>query len=79
MKKILVFAALAVSAVTLLTACGSKQCNLCEKSCSAKYSYLDGKIVICNSCYKECFEEKTDVDPDDFFANLVEEAETVAE
>ena len=67
MKKALVclFAALSVAAV--LTSCGSKQCNMCEKSCSNKYSYKDGEITLCSSCYKKCFDGKTKVDADAFY------------
>ena len=67
MKKAIACAFAALSVAAVLTSCGSKQCNMCEKSCSDKYSYKDGEIVLCSSCYKDCFDGKTKVDADAFF------------
>lgn len=75
MKKILLTACAAISAVLLLASCGSEQCNMCEKSCSSKHSYKDGEIVLCSSCYKKCFDDKTKVDADKFFETDAVEAE----
>ncbi|MGN1120933.1 MAG: hypothetical protein ACI4RV_01120 [Eubacteriales bacterium] len=69
MKKAIVCLLAALSVAAVLTSCGSKQCNICEKSCSDKHSYFDGEVVICSSCYKKCFDTKTEVDADVFFAD----------
>ncbi len=71
MKKILICLAVLMTA-SVLTACGSKTCNMCEKSCSDKYSYRDGAVVLCSSCYKDCFDAKTEVDADAFFGEANE-------
>ena len=67
MKKIMICALGAFLLALTLCSCGAK-CNMCEKGCSSKYSYRDGEVVICSSCYEECFENKNSVDPDEFFA-----------
>lgn len=74
MKKALFCLLAALSVAAVLTSCGSKTCNMCEKSCSNKYSYMDGEINLCSSCYKKCFDNKTKVDADAFFG--VEETVT---
>lgn len=74
MKKIISIATLAVLTITMLASCGSAKCNMCEKSCSTKYSFKDGEVVLCKDCYKDCFEDKIEMDPETFFG-----AEEVAE
>ncbi len=68
MKKLFICALSILALVSAFSSCGSRQCNICEESCSAKYSFKDGEVVLCGSCYKECFETKTPVVADDFFA-----------
>ena len=78
MKKITSFAVLAALAVTMFVSCGSAKCNMCEESCSTKYSFKDGEVVLCKDCYKDCFEEKIEMDPETFFGTE-EVAEETAE
>lgn len=68
MKRIIFSALTVVAIVFAFSSCSSRQCNICEEGCSAKYSFRDGEVVLCSSCYKECFENKTPVDVDEFFA-----------
>ena len=68
MKKILIGCFSLLLLAASLVACGSEKCNMCGKSCSSKYSYRDGEVVICGKCYKDCFKEKTEVDADAYFA-----------
>lgn len=74
MKKFIICALAAVSVAVLLSSCGSYKCNMCNEKCSDKYSYKDGEVILCKDCYKACFEEKTEIDPEVFFGT-----ETVAE
>ncbi len=69
MKKVIICALSAITVALALASCGSRQCNMCEKSCSDKHSYKDGEVVLCNSCYKQCFDAKTKIDADEFFAD----------
>ena len=72
MKKIILAVSVALSALTILSSCASFECNMCGKKCSDKYSYKDGEVILCSSCLKDCFKEKTEVDPDAFFAEVNE-------
>lgn len=72
MKKLLLTAIMALAALSILSSCASFECNMCGKNCSDKYSYKDGEVVLCSSCYKDCFKEKTEVNPDSFFEDLSE-------
>ena len=76
MKKLLTIAAAVLCVAATLTSCGSKQCNMCKKSCSDKYSYRNGEVVLCGSCYKKCFDNYAEVDPDVFFGEDLPDAET---
>lgn len=69
MKKMIICAVATFTVLLSLASCGSKQCNMCEKSTSSKHSYKNGEIVICNSCYKKAFEGIVKLDADAFFAD----------
>ena len=68
MKRIICGLSVVLLCVAALGSCGSEKCNMCGKSCSKKYSYRDGEVTLCGSCYKDCFKEKTEVDAEEYFA-----------
>jgi hypothetical protein len=71
MKKYIVFALIVIITALTFASCGSRRCNLCDKSCSDAHSYRDGEIVICNSCYKNCFKSNLiSIDPAEIFESV---------
>ena len=68
MKKLILFLAFVICTLSVLVSCSGKTCNACNKSCSDKHSYKDGEVILCDDCYKDFFKTKTEVEPEDFFA-----------
>lgn len=46
---------------------GNKHCSSCYGYCNGSHSFNDGEVVLCGSCYKDWFKEKSEMDPADFF------------